>query len=167
MTSNSLRAGITSFVLVFALSIVSLAMISSGPASAATGPLLVSGYVTDNAGHTMEGVPVTVVSKNAGTTVKTLTTTTDADGFYTVTFGGMEGDWDVGFTITSIAQSGATQESETVTIVDETPTLQINIQFPFEIPQFGNVLGFILAAALVGSVAGIMLVHKRPKKNEL
>ncbi len=126
------------------------------------GPLIVYGYVTDDAGRPLEGAHVSLTMKNGGTTVGTLTNDSDAGGFYSVTFGPLVGvGWDVGWTIIATATYGGNQVTNPdVTIPDTSPLLQIDLQFPFEIPQFGTLFGFLVTAGAVGVVA-IYLIPKR------
>ena len=147
------------FALAASIALLSVSSQVSVPASAGMGPLPVSGYVKDDAGRVMEGVPVVVACKNGSTTTSTLSTTTDVYGFYTVTFAYTV--WEIGYNLIATATYGSEQVSENITITQEWGE-QIDLQFPFEIPQFGTVLGFLAVAAMVGVLA-IFLLPRRSK----
>ncbi len=126
------------------------------------GTFIVDGTVKDNAGRPIKDVPVVVVSKDGSTVVNTQFATTDTDGFYTVTF--PTETVDLGHWIIATATSGGEQVSGNVT-VDNDFGLTIDLQFPFEIPQFGTIIGFLAVAAIVGVLAVILLPRKlRPSK---
>ena len=147
------------FALAACIALMSVSSLVSVPASAGLGPLPVSGYVKDDAGRVMEGVPVVVACKNGSTTTSTLSTTTDVYGFYTVTFA--YNVWELGYNLIATATYGSEQVTENITITQEWGE-QIDLQFPFEIPQFGTVLGFLAVAAMVGVLA-IFLLPRRSK----
>ncbi len=160
MTISSPRAvRIAAFALIASLAMLSIPALFSLQASAGIGPLPVAGYVKDQAGRPMGGVPVVVAVKNGSTTVSVLSTTSDSDGFYTVTF--PKDDWELGFTLVATATWGGDQVTETITITQEFGEM-IDLQFPFEIPQFGTALGFLAVAGAVGVVA-VFLLPKRSK----
>jgi hypothetical protein len=122
-------------------------------------PLIVDGTVTDEKGRPMEGVPVVVTADNGGTPVSH-TNYTDANGLYSVTFG--QGEWDVGYSIQSVATWGGEQVSDDL-VASGDPVETIDLMFPFEIPQFGTLLGFLAVAAVVGAVA-VFLLPRRSKR---
>jgi hypothetical protein len=125
--------------------------------SAEIGPYLVSGTVTDSAGRPIVGAGVVVVMMNGATEVDIASDTTDSNGFYTVSFA--TDNWEIGFSITSTATFNSVQVSDTIP-ADEYPVSTINLQFLFEIPQFGSILGFVATAGLVGVVAVVFLAKK-------
>lgn len=146
-------------ILVFELAV--LAMLStvldtaSRPALSGTGPYTVSGFITDAAGTPVEGasVAVTIVQK-----VVTLTCETDSDGFYQVEFSDFE--WDIGNDINVVATYGG-QETAT-DVCNEFGVSLVNVQFTFEIPEFGSFMGSTVAIAALAGVA-ILFVWKRPR----
>jgi hypothetical protein len=143
-------------IALFAAAFAVPAFVSSPAAAHGLGPLLIFGYVTDDEGNPATSVPVVVVLKNGTTTINTLYYDTDEFGFYSVNFN--PETWDVGYTVTSTATSGGQQDSEKVTIQSlDDWSIQIDLQFPYEIPQFGTILGFLAAAAVVGAVAVYLL----------
>ncbi len=125
--------------------------------SADAGPFIVDGFVTDAGGRAIVGAPVVAVMKNGATVIDTQSSTTDDGGFYTITLA--TDQWEPGYTVTSTATYNSEQVSDTITIVDM-PFADIDLQFPFEIPQFGSILGFVVAAGLVGAVAAVFLVRR-------
>ena len=133
-------------------------MIAPKSVSARPGFVIVDGNVTDAGGRPLVGASVVVVMMNGATPVDTKTTTTDGDGFYTVQVG--LDVWETGYTVTSTATFNSVQTSDSATIVDDFPFLTIDLQFEFEIPQFGSILGFVAAAGLVGVVAVVFLTRK-------
>jgi len=148
-------------ILLTLLSVPFLAISVSTVKGDLPGPFFVDGYVKDNAGTPMQGVDVVVVSLHGETVVSTVYGVTDEYGFYTVTFPTETVDY--GHTIRATATYGASQVSDEVVVPDgEDFGVSIDLQFPFEIPQFGTVLGFLAVAAIVGVIA-IVLLTKRSK----
>jgi hypothetical protein len=148
---------IATYLIGCAVLLAFLAMVIPRGVSANAGPYVVDGTVTDSAGRPIVGADVTVVMKNGLTTVDTQTTTTDGDGFYTVDVG--HDQWVPGFDVISTATFNSVQVSDNTTVgVD--PFATIDLQYPFEIPQFGSILGFVAAAALLGVVAVVFLAKK-------
>jgi hypothetical protein len=131
-------------------------MVMPGSVSAA-GPSIIDGKVTDSVGRPIVGAAVTVVMKNGTLTVDTASNTTDGDGFYTISFA--VDKWAPGFNVTATATYNSVQTSDNAT-VDDGGFATIDLQFPFEIPQFGSILGFVAAAGLIGAVAVVFLVRK-------
>jgi len=128
-----------------------------GKVSANAGPFILDGTVTDDVGRKIAGVPIVAVMRDGATVVDTQSGTTDDGGFYTITLG--TDKWQPGFTVTATATWNSVQVSDTVTVGAD-PFATIDLQFPFEIPQFGSLLGFVVAAGLVGAVAAVFLVRK-------
>jgi hypothetical protein len=109
-------------------------------------------------GTPIPGAHVSVTIKNGEVVIVTKTTTTDAYGYYVVTFD--QDEWGIGYTIDVTAEYGEVQQTETIE-ADGSTAQTVDIQFPFEIAQFGNWLGFLLAGALVGVVAMTFLKRRR------
>jgi len=117
----------------------------------------IKGQVRDEMDTPIPGAQVGVTIKNGEVVIVTKTTTTDAEGYYAVTFD--QDEWSIGYTIEVTAQYG---EQQTETIEADGSTVQtVDIQFPFAISQFGSALGFLLAGALVGVIATIFLTRRR------
>jgi hypothetical protein len=150
-------ARITTFLMVAAVLATALSMVVPRSVSAQVGPHPVDGFVTDQAGRPIEGADVSVVMKNGATLVDTQTFTSLSNGFYAVTFG--DGMWAPGFTIISTATFNSAQQSNSTLCTDDFQQ-HIDIKFPYEIPQFGSIIGFVVAAALVGVVAVVFLARK-------
>ena len=148
---------IATYLMACAVLIGCLAMITPRNVSAEVGFVVVDGTVTDDAGRPINGASVIVVMKNGAATVDTQTYTTGSDGFYTVNLG--LDKWETGFNVISTATFNSVQTSDNATI-GEDPFLTIDLQFPFEIPQFGSLFGFVAAAGLVGVVAVVFLSKK-------
>jgi hypothetical protein len=150
-------ARIATFLMAFTVLIACMAMVLPKTVSANAGPFIVDGTVTDSAGRPIVGAAVVIVMKNGATTIDTQSTTTDSAGFYTADVG--HDLWQAGFTVTSTATFNSAQVSDTATVGAD-PFMTIDLQYPFEIPQFGSVLGFVVAAGLVGVVAVVFLARK-------
>jgi parallel beta-helix repeat protein len=118
----------------------------------------VQGQVSDQMDRPLPGAHVSVTIMNGKVVIATKTTTTDANGYYVVTFD--QDEWGFGYTIDVTAQYGEAQQPETI-VADGSTAQTADVQFPFEIPQFGNTLGFLLAGALVGVVAMVFLKRRR------
>jgi len=145
-------------IAVLSISIIALIVIASN-ASAASGPKVVRGYILDSVGRTVEGADVTVNIINASTkeVVSTLSETTNATGFYSVTFG--PSDWEIGDDIEVIATYNAAQESNSTTATDY-PVQYVNVTYAFEIPEFGSMVGFLASAGIIGIVGWAAIKKK-------
>jgi parallel beta-helix repeat protein len=119
---------------------------------------MIKGQVRDEMDTPIPGAQVSVTIKNGEVVIVTKTTTTDANGYYVVTFD--QDEWGIGYTIDVTAEHGEVQWTETIE-ADGSTAQTVDIQFPFAIAQFGNWLGFLLAGALVGVFAMIFLKRKR------
>lgn len=128
---------------------------ASRPAISGTGPYTVYGYITDSTGTPVDGADVAVTIDKIPTT---LHCTTASDGYYQVEFS--ESEWDIGNNIQVIAVFGG-QETETG-VCNDIGLSQIDVQFTFEIPEFGSVMGSTVVIAALAAVA-IVFVWKRPR----
>jgi hypothetical protein len=129
---------------------------SSGSASAAAFPKIVSGHVYDNGANPVVGATV-VVQIWDGTTLRYTepSVTTNEEGFYTVSVGGSY--WDPGNTI----KVNATVVPFYVTnsaIADSGPAQTIDVQFTEVIPEFSSML-----VVVVSMVALFVLMSARKK----
>ena len=129
---------------------------SSQTALSGAGPYDVVGYITDNTGSPVNGADVAVTIDETSTT---LHCTTGSDGFYTVTF--QDAEWNDGDHITVVATMGG-QEIGYGVVVESVGYTQIDVQFGFEIPEFGSVAGSMVAIAAVAVVAALF-IWKRPR----
>jgi hypothetical protein len=150
-------ARIATYLIACAVLVTCLVTIIPKSVSAEIGFVLVDGKVTDSAGRPMNGADVVVVMKNGTITVDTQTSSTDSEGFYTVNLG--LDKWEVGFNVISTATYNSVEVSDNATLSDF-PFITIDLQYTFEIPQFGSILGFVAAAALVGVIAVVFLARK-------
>jgi len=144
-----------------AVALVAMFMLSNA-AEAASGPKQVRGVVRDVDGKLIEGIPMTINIRWAGndTVRSTLTDTSDETGYFSVTFG--PAAWDIGDRIQVIGTHSGNQESNS-TIANVAPMQWCNITFPYAIPEFGSLIGFVIAGGLVAAVATVFLVSKRKK----
>lgn len=154
--SDRLKGARFSLMIVFTLTVVAM-MIAPAIVSGASGPKQVRGYVWDSAGRDVEGADVTVNIRDPDIRA-TLSDTTDATGYYSVTFG--PSDWDIGDTIEVIATYLSNQETNS-TSANSNPFQWVNVTYTFEIPEFGSIVGFLVAGSLLGIVATVFLVRKR------
>jgi len=109
---------------------------------AGNGPKIVSGHVYDSLLNPVPGADVTVMIKYDSTVRKTLTTSTDLSGFYTVTFGSAS-DWNEGETI----QVDVTYDSLSATnstIANLNPSQIVDVHFTEVIPEFGGLLVIVV-----------------------
>ncbi len=153
-------------VLVFAMAltvaIVAMFLVSYG-VNAATGPKQVRGYARDVNGSLIQGIPVTINIRWAGddSIRATLAASSDENGYYSVTFEYTQ--WDIGDRIQVIATHGANQVSNSTVAVDF-PFQYCNVTFSYAIPEFGSIVGFVIAGGLIAAVAMVFLVSKKKKK---
>jgi len=150
-------ARIATCLMACAILVAGLTLIIPRSVSANAGLSIVHGTVTDSAGRPIEGANVVVVMWNGATMIDTTSTQTLSNGLYIVNFA--LDKWAPGFTVNVTATYNQVQTSGGST-VDDLGLATINLQFPFEIPQFGSMLGFVAAAGLVGVVAVVFLARK-------
>ena len=148
-------------VLSTALTLAIVTMLqSAAPASAALFPKVVDGLVFDSVGTPLENAYVTVKILRASdnTTRATQNYWTDETGFYTVTFDGAY--WDEGDTIQVIAEFNSAQRSNS-TLADSGPWQTIDVEYPYEIPEFGGYWPTLIGLAGAGAVGAVFLVRKK------
>ena len=162
MTHGSL---IIAFMAV-AVAAIALMPVFSQSVSAATMPKAVRGYITDSAGNPLEGALV-VVNIRAQADYDTIRATDSytslSTGYYSISFG--PSDWDVGDTIQVIATWESNQR-DNETAADGAAFQDVWVVFPFEIPQFGSLLGALVAIGAVGAVGAVFVVSKRRKDED-
>ncbi|HEX7391982.1 MAG TPA: hypothetical protein VF374_03420 [Thermoplasmata archaeon] len=152
------------FTLTIAIALVAMFVLSQS-VQAASGPKQVRGYVRDVDGLLINDIPITInIRRASDNTVRaTLTDTSGAlgeDGYFSQTF--VYSDWDIGDTIEVIATHGANQESNS-TVATVWPYQWCNVTFPYAIPEFGSIVGFLIAGGLIAAVAVVFLVVKKKK----
>ena len=126
------------------------------------GPLTIFGYVYDLEGQPLEGasVVVTIVETSA-----TATGSTGADGRYQASEIDSSG-YDLGFTIHVVATYNSAQESIDVLVDQDMHDFgigQVDVQYTYEIPEFGGGLGFALVLVVVCAIALVMLGRRPPR----
>jgi len=149
------------FTMALTVAIVAMFLVSYG-VNAATGPKQVRGYARDVDGRLIQGIPVTINIRWAGddSIRATLTASSDENGYYSVTFEYTQ--WDIGDRIQVIATHGANQVSNS-TVAVEFPFQYCNVTFPYAIPEFGSIVGFVIAGGLIAAVAMVFLVSRKKK----
>lgn len=88
----------------------------SSMAALPSGPLVVDGNVSSSTGSPVSGANVVVTVKNGSTVIIILPTTSDSNGFYTVTVD--HGFWGVGYTILVEAAKGSDVGQNSTEITD-------------------------------------------------
>jgi len=148
-------------ITVFAVAVVVM-MLASGFVSAA-GPKVIRGYTKDSAGRPLQGTDVVLEVWTPVPALRyTESTTTDVNGFYSFTLSTftIPPQWNDGDTFKIIATYSGNQKIESQ--VDNAGPIQwINVTFPFEIPQFGSLLGFGIAAGGIGLIAMVFVVKRK------
>jgi len=139
------------FVLVFAFAVPMNA--SAGP-----NPLIVRGVIYDSVGSTVEGAEVTVTMYNGATPVSTHTDVSDSVGFYSTSF--LVAEWEVGYNVVVVAVYEGSPEDATA-VAPNANTLDVDVHFTFEIPEFGSGWGLLVSGLTVGTVAVVAVVWRR------
>lgn len=132
------------FVLVFAFAVPMNAS-ADGP-----NPLIVRGVIYDSVGSTVDGVEVTVTMYNGVAPVSTHTDVSDSVGFYSTSF--LVTEWEVGYIVVAVAVYEGSPEDATA-IAPNANTLDVDVHFTFEIPEFGSEWGLLASGLTVGAVA--------------
>jgi len=124
---------------------------------AGTGPLTVWGYVYDFSGQPLQGANVVVTVVETGFSTSGVT---GSDGKYQGSPDLNATDYSNGDTIRVVANYNSNTQANTSLVVDDPGVMQIDVKYTYEVPEFGTLLGFLVAAALVGMIA-IYSVSKR------
>lgn len=134
-------------------------------------PLLVRGYVRDNAGNHLEGAYVTVNLRDGNDVNKikyTQSDQTDEEGFYgKVAFDPQETPWENGDKVQVIASwHGNLAESWGEANYDPNhPILWINVTYMFEIDEYGSgAIGLVVAGGFVAAVSVVLLTKRKPER---
>ena len=141
--------------IVFLVTMTVLILSLNGTMAQPTFPKAVTGYVWDSAGAPLEYADITVNLKNGKLIKDTQTDATDSSGEYSVSFSSCEDGW----VIEVIATYNSNQETNS-TAADSSSLQWVNVTFPFEIPVFGNLLGFLIAGGLLGTIVAVSLRRK-------
>ena len=120
----------------------------------------IRGYVYDAQYRKVEGALVSVTIERAGNPV-TRSGLTNADGYFNIQFSNTE--WSPGRTVTVVATYNSEQTVNSTLVTDNSYFQWENATaFSFEIPQFGNAVGLLVTAGIVGVVAIRFLARRRP-----
>ena len=165
--ASSSRTRATCFTIIATAALVLGAVLStSGQTSAGDGNKIVRGYIWDSAYRNVSDASVVVTIWDPTKTVQraSLSETTDEEGFYQIWFG--PSDWYVGDLIEVVCTFSGNQETNSTTAASSIPLpyQYVNITYPFEIPEFGSVVGLILAGGAIGAVAMVALVANQRKR---
>jgi len=159
-SSHSIPAAVSGIVVLILLCLVVIVTVP-GNSSAASFPKAIFGHVFEgDHSHPVVNAHVVIVTKDSGGTVRqTLTDDTDSAGFYTVS---PTDEWLLVATIEVTASYDSTQT--TVTVDDnDGPSQQIEVPFPYAIPQLPGIGGALASAVILGLVAVVSL-RKKPLK---
>jgi hypothetical protein len=130
---------------------------SSGQTSAGTGPKVIRGWVWDIDGRNVTGASIVVnIWEDSSKAVlsATLGEPTDEDGFYSLQFA--PEDWEIGYYVEVISTYNGDQEPNG-TDVTASPFQYVNITYDYGIPEFGSVIGLVVAGGAIGLVAIVAL----------
>lgn len=137
--------------------IVAASLVVPGSSSAGSFPLTVIGEVRDSVGTLVENAQVDILDEDTG---YTKTVFTDEFGQYQWDI--PEGSWFNNDTIKIHAEYGSATGDNQGVAVDASPwMLQINVTLSEVIPEFGSVLGVLVAISMLGMVAVVVLGTKR------
>ena len=159
-SSRSIPAAISGIVVIILVCLGVILAVSEN-SSAASFPKTIYGHVFEgDHSHPVENAYVVIETKDSGGNVRqTLTDYTDSAGFYTVS---PTDDWALVATIDVTASYDSTQD--TVSVADnDGPAQQIEVPFPYAIPQLPGISGALASAAILGLVAVVSL-RKKPLK---
>jgi len=157
-TRNPFRVAVSGAVLLVLFSFMVLATVPEN-SSADSFPKTISGHVFEgDHSHPVADAHVIVKTKDSGgNTRQTLEFDTDSNGFYYVS---TSDDWALVFKIEVTASYDSTQK--TVEVDDNDGPLQnIEVPFPYAIPQLVGIGGAMIAVSILGVVA-IVNLRKKP-----
>lgn len=122
-------------------------------------PLTVYGYIYDSDGTTpVEGADVLITISSTGAT---RTDTTDALGRYdNIGNAFLTSEYEVGDTITIQAEKDTEMGSNTGIAEDGGP-VQIDVIFTYEIPEFGSLIGTLVAMTAIALVSTVVMSRRR------
>lgn len=154
-------AGVVTVVVAVALFLALSLFPASEKIFAGPGPKIVRGYVYDLVGNPVAGANVTVVDRNSSATQ--WYDASDADGFYTVTFGAF--DWDLGHIFDVTAKYLTDQATNSSGYAGPEPIEYVNVTIgSLTIPEFGALLGSPLAFVSLGMIALFIVIRRRVSK---
>lgn len=130
------------------------------------GTLTVWGYVYDFSGQPLQGANVVVAVERTGATSSGVT---DSDGKYQASPDfAPNSEYDIGDTIQVVASYNSNVQANSSAVpadIDLTGLMQVDVNYTYEVPEFGTLLGFLVAAVLVGMIA-VYSVSKRRGRAE-
>jgi len=157
MTTRSFSPRFFPVVILFAVVVFSVMLMVPATVSANHNHAKdVTGYVTDIMGNPLPGAAVSVSIDGF-----THSTTTDSNGFYQAPQF-KNSDWTMGSTI-YVNVTYNSQPAASTAVADGNPTQQVNVQYPYEIPQLGGSLGLLLAGGFVAAISIVLLTDKKRK----
>lgn len=153
--------GLMAAIAGFAALLFVFSFVSTVPSNASAGPfpLSVAGYIYNMYGDPVNGADVTVTILNGGTPVSSDTDSSDAAGYYSTLF--LSGDWEVGYDIEVVAVYMGSAPEMATDVAPNANSIQIDVHFTFEIPEFGAEWGLLVAGVAVGAVAVVAVVWRR------
>ncbi|MCJ7464691.1 MAG: hypothetical protein MUO81_08120 [Thermoplasmata archaeon] len=158
-SSHSIPAAVSGIVVIILLCLIVIVTVP-GNSSAASFPKTIFGHVFEgDHSHPLVNAYVVVETKDSGGTVRqTLTDYTDSAGFYTVS---TTDDWDF---VATIDVTVYVPTQKTVSVADNGgPSQNIEVPFPYAIPQLPGIGGTLASAVILGLVAVVGL-RKKPLK---
>lgn len=161
-TRSPVRARALFGTCILVIGVIAVFLLASHAVSAG-GPKTIQGYVYDESGQKFGGSKIaqaTVVIKTpGGTELQTLTDDTDANGQYRVSLDPFL--WSTGDTIEVFATYNSVQSPTNTTTCTVSPLQTVDVHYELAIPQFGSIIGSVLASVFVGSVAVLALGYRR------
>jgi hypothetical protein len=158
---SSMMKGRIPAVAVAVFAFVAVAMLLSSGLASAAGPKVVRGYTKDSAARPLVGTTVVLEVRTPADALRyTDSMLTDTNGFYSFTLSSFDGQWNDGDTFKIIATYSGNQKTESQ-LDNAKPVQWINVTYPFEIPQFGSLLGFGIAAGGIGLIAMVFVVKRK------
>ena len=151
-------------VLLLSFAVIAVvALLLSSSAVSAAGVKIIRGYAKDSAGRILDGANIVLKVWTPSHTLRfTDSFVADETGFYSFTLASMDNEFQDGDTFEVISNYNGAQHNASK-VDDLNPLQWINITYPYEIPQFGSLLGFGIAAGAIGLVAMVFVVKR--KKN--
>jgi len=143
------------------VSVAIVAMLLSSSYVSAEGIKIIDGYVKDSVGRVLEGANVVLEVWKPDLTLRfTDSYVADEDGYYSFTLSSFLEEFHDGDTFEVTANYNGAQHNESE-LDDGQPIQRIDIIYPYEIPQFGSLVGFGVAAGAVGLIAMVFVVKRK------
>jgi len=137
-------------------------LVLTAPSVRAANPdLTVYGYVYDTEGSPVNGATVLIVIVESG---HSRYGTTDSDGLYTsaTDFNATDYALDNTIRVTASYDSSVAQNETVVTAgIVSVGVAQVDVHFTYEIPEFGSLLGTVVAMVGIALVSAVALSRRR------